>query len=298
MRWTRNRWLLTGGLTLLAVGASAGWWIGGARAAAIPAVNALHYSGTISEKGVPVDGPRDIDVLIWQDGQSTLPADQLCVTTGGSTPVAAGRFELLLADTCTAALATHPEAWAEVKVAGVSFGRQKIGAVPYAVSASSVEGLVKPSVILPSYTPYGTYQLGAGQASLYNDGTNLKRLVVTGNDSSGGTRKIGLYDDVSVAGTLAVVGTVTAPDITITGRANLGVYVKTSTAGNINQLDCNVGDTAISGGGFCNQADSFMAETRPVGSPPTGWYVRCINHDFAFFSTPNNMQVVCMSHGK
>jgi len=156
MRMSRkHHWLLTGGLSLLVTAGVAGWRVSRARAAAIPVLNALHYSGTISEKGVPVDGSRDIDIVIWKDGQSVLATDQLCLTKGGSTPVAAGRFEVLLDDLCTSALATSPESWAEVKVSGISFGRQKIGAVPYAVSASSVEGVVKPSYIAPSYTPWG-----------------------------------------------------------------------------------------------------------------------------------------------
>jgi hypothetical protein len=207
MRLTRkHRWLLTGGLTALLTVASGAWWSQRARASGIPAPNALHYAGTLSEKGVPVDGPRDVTIVIWKDAQSTAGTDQLCITQAGSTPIAAGRFEVPLVDDCTSKLAANPDSWAEVQVGGVSYGRQKIGAVPYAVISSAVDGTVKSTGILPRYTTDGALGRGDGDASLYNDGTLLHELAIRGNTSGGGVHKIGLYDDVSVAGALSVGG--------------------------------------------------------------------------------------------
>jgi hypothetical protein len=315
---TRNRWLWTGALTLLAASTSVVWWTR-ARAAAIPAANALHYAGTLSEKGVPVDGPRDITIVLWSDSVSDAAEDRLCVTQSGSTPVAAGRFEVLLDDTCTTAIRGQHESWAEVQVGGVSFGRQKIGAVPYSVISSKVDGMVLSDAVLPNYANDGSQGRGAGEASIYNDGGSLKELTITGNNASGAGHKIGLADDVRIGRDLTVNGQGTVKgNLTINGKAGIGVYVnETHTGASYNQL-CNYNaaagqyDRAISGGGICGPGDTMIMESRPVftapsdaatghlsnGTAPMGWHIICINHDFAFQNAPAHIYAVCLSHGQ
>lgn len=302
-----NRWLWTGGLALLAAGTSVMWWSARARAAAIPAANALHYAGTLSEKGVPVDGPRDITVVLWGDSVSDAVEDRLCVTQSGSTPVSNGRFEVLLDDSCTTAVRSHHESWAEVQVGGVSFGRQKIGAVPYSVISSKVDGVVLSDAVLPNYANDGSQGRGAGDASIYNDGGSLKELTVTGNNSSGAGRKIGLLDDVRVGRDLKVGGQATVNgNLTINGDALIGVYVKETHTGGPFEQYCDTGDRAISGGGICGPGDTMIMESRPVfagvaaethvssGGAPIGWHIRCVNHDFAFSNAPAHIYAVCL----
>jgi len=137
--------------------------------------------------------------------------------------------------------------------------------------------------------------------------------MVVGNTSAGGSRKVGLYDDVLVSGTLNVNGTTTLPNLTITGKADLGVYVNQSVGNNANDVACNSGDIAIGGGGICGQGDAFMVETRPIfanstatsngpvnvgNSAMVGWHCNCWNHNLGFFAAPNAVYVTCLSHGK
>jgi len=311
-----KRWQFTLGFALLGVAGSVGWWSTRALAAAIPAANALHYAGTLSEKGVPVDGPRDITVILWSSSVSSADADKLCTTEAGSTPVAAGRFEVLLDDVCTTSVADHPESWAEVQVGGVSFGRQKIGAVPYAVAAAHVDGMVKPNAVLPNYRSDGSLGRGAGEASIYNDGTDKKELLITGNNSAGGVHKVGLADDVRVGRNLSVGGNVDLMNATIYGKADIGVYISEAHTANIFNQYCNYDaarqqyDRAIGGGGVCGPGDTMIMESRPVfagpdatghlsqGSAPVGWHILCENHNFAFSNAPAHIYVICLSHAR
>lgn len=311
-----NRRQLTLGVGVLAVAGSVGWWSARALAAAIPAANALHYAGTLAEKGVPVDGPRDITIVLWSSSVGSADADKLCTTEAGSTPVAAGRFEVLLDDACTTAVADHPESWAEVQVGGVSFGRQKIGAVPYAVAAANVDGMVKPDAVRPNYANDGSLGRGAGEASIYNDGSDKKELLVTGNNAAGGVHKIGLVDDVRIGRNLSVAGNVDLANATISGKAEIGVYVKEDHSAGVYNLYCNYDaarqqyDRAISGGAICGPGDTFIMESRPLfatpdatghlsqGSAQVGWHTVCTNHDFAFSSAPAHIYAVCLSHAR
>lgn len=60
--------------------------------------------------------------------------------------------------------------------------------------------------VVPGYTNWSTAGEGAGGAAIYNDSGTYKALMVVGNRSAGGTRKVQLYDDVTVNGSLRVGG--------------------------------------------------------------------------------------------
>lgn len=301
MSWTRkNSWLLTGGMTLLACAASVGWLAGRARANGIPALNPLHYAGTLAEKGVPVDGPRDVTIVLWSDAQSMLPADQLCITQAGSTPVSAGRFEVPLDNSCTAKVTASPESWVEVQVGGVSFGRQKVGAVPYSVTSAlsaEVDGIVRSTVVAPVTANDGALGRGTNDASIYNDPTQ-KSLVITGNNANG-AHAVTINDSATVKSGLTVGASAGAGTLTVNGNASatgkfmVGVYVKSLAASDT--IQCNGGDTVLSGGADCNQADELMWKSYPLNT--STWFARCQNHDQAFDSAPVTIWAVCMSHG-
>ena len=113
-----------------------------AHADGIPAEPAMYYSGTLEEDGFPVDGMRDIRLVLWDDPTSTAVGNRLCrATPPGDTMVEEGRFRIPLEDTgaCTQAIRDHSEVWIEVIVESVSLGRSKIGAVPYAIEAESAQ---------------------------------------------------------------------------------------------------------------------------------------------------------------
>jgi hypothetical protein len=104
-----------------------------ARAAGIPAANALTYTGYLeTPDGTPMKDAVEVSVAVWdaqKDGARVCGAEAATVT-----PVA-GRFQLALPD-CQAAVGASPDLWLETTVAGTSLGRTKLGAVPYAVEAN------------------------------------------------------------------------------------------------------------------------------------------------------------------
>ncbi len=102
-------------------------------AAGIPSTGALTYSGRLEdEAGQPLQGEQQIQLQFWSEASGG--GTPLCLASATPT-LAAGRFTIPLPDQCTEAVRTHPDLWIETLVGGVSLGRAKTGAVPFAVEA-------------------------------------------------------------------------------------------------------------------------------------------------------------------
>jgi hypothetical protein len=116
--------LATSAATLLAVRA---------RAAGIPAANALTYTGYLeTPDGKPIGDAVKVTINVWdaaKEGTKVCEADAAKLT-----PVA-GRFQVPLPD-CQEAVGQSPELWLEAVIDGTSLGRTKLGVVPYAVEAN------------------------------------------------------------------------------------------------------------------------------------------------------------------
>ncbi|NLH39030.1 MAG: hypothetical protein GX445_03090 [Elusimicrobia bacterium] len=71
--------------------------------------------------------------------------------------------------------------------------------------------------LLPNYANWGSYGTGDGGAAIYNDSNNYKKLMIVGNNSNGGAREIGMWDNVNIYGNLTVsgsiIGTITNADM-------------------------------------------------------------------------------------
>jgi hypothetical protein len=116
-------------------GAIVGFGMRGVLAGGIPQVRPLLYSGTLLANGQPVNDPgRSLTVNLWAGATPQVGEIPLCTTTV-TTPVIDGQFRLPLGMGCKAAINAHPDSFAEVVDGTTSFGRSKIGAVPYAVEA-------------------------------------------------------------------------------------------------------------------------------------------------------------------
>ena len=228
MQSHRPNRLLRRALTLGFVisGVALGWFARSAKAGGISSTNPLQYAGTLAEQGVPVNGTRVLEIVIWNDANASAASNKICDTSPGSTSVVQGRFTVPLDNSCVAGIQSTPDTWAEVFVSGASFGRQKIGAVPYAAISGAVNGLVTSTAILPAFNT-GT-ATGAGLASVYNDGTTEKALVISGNNAATGTgvRAVSLHDNVSVSGTL------TTPALSVSNATVNGLNVTGSLATN------------------------------------------------------------------
>lgn len=62
--------------------------------------------------------------------------------------------------------------------------------------------------LTPQYAAWNAYGVGDGGAAIYNDNASYQALMIAGNTSAGGVRKINLYDDVAIAGNLSVAGSI------------------------------------------------------------------------------------------
>lgn len=71
------------------------------------------------------------------------------------------------------------------------------------VSASGAMGGIGGNYgLTPDYAAWAAYGTGAGGAAIYNDSAGFKKLMIVGNNSAGGTRQVGIWDDLTVAGTI------------------------------------------------------------------------------------------------
>lgn len=134
MTFNRHR-RLGAGLAALGfmAGLAAATLIRRAGAEGIPTPPALFYSGTLLEKGAPVDGARSITIAVFNDQSAGAMVCQHTDTVG----VVAGRFRLPLPDACVTGIHATANLFIEATVAGVKLGgRKKIGAVPYALEAA------------------------------------------------------------------------------------------------------------------------------------------------------------------
>jgi len=134
---TRRNLLLGLGGACLMTAATVGYWLGAVRASPIPSTGALHYAGYLEQGGLPVDGTNNMRVRLWASATGADAADLLCETVADGVTVTAGRFRIVLDDTCTDSVRSEPDAWVEVEVEGRAFPREKLGAVPYAVTADN-----------------------------------------------------------------------------------------------------------------------------------------------------------------
>jgi hypothetical protein len=124
-------------VTLLALSATcAGFGLRSVLADGAPTGNPLYYAGTLIESGQPVDGNRSITINLWPNATPTSGESVLCATSLASVPVVGGRFRVALDSTCTGAVSAHPDVYIEIIENGVTLGRSKIGAVPYAIEAN------------------------------------------------------------------------------------------------------------------------------------------------------------------
>ncbi len=130
----RKSHLFWGGALLLLLSVPVAYFAGRARAAGIPATQALTYSGVLTDAtGVPLTGTMPVQIALFD---AATAGNQICVTLSVPQTLVAGAFQMVLPDTCTTAVRANTNLWVEVLVSGLAIGRTKLGAVPYAVAAA------------------------------------------------------------------------------------------------------------------------------------------------------------------
>jgi hypothetical protein len=110
--------------------------VGRALAGAVPTTKPLRYAGQLEDvDGNALSGERAIQINLWNEDapDDNLP---LCQVSNAKVPLDAGRFSLELPEACENAIKKQPNTQVEVLVDGVSLGKRKLGAVPYALEAA------------------------------------------------------------------------------------------------------------------------------------------------------------------
>jgi len=148
---TKTRYLFIGaGSLAIAAAISAGYFAGRARAAGVPAMQALTYAGVLTDgTGTPLTGSRNFQVALFD---AATAGNQVCATTPAATALVAGAFQITLPEACTAAVQASPDLWIDVFVDGASVGRSKLGAVPYALEAAHAVAATSAATIAHSDT--------------------------------------------------------------------------------------------------------------------------------------------------
>jgi hypothetical protein len=60
--------------------------------------------------------------------------------------------------------------------------------------------------LTPNYSSWATYGTGDGGAAVYNDNNAYRTLMIVGNNSAGGNRRVGIWDHLTVNGNISITG--------------------------------------------------------------------------------------------
>ncbi|MDE2491898.1 MAG: hypothetical protein KGM24_13715 [Elusimicrobia bacterium] len=106
------------------------------------------------------------------------------------------------------------------------------------------------------YAGWGSAGTGAGGAAIYNDNGSYQTLMIVGNNSGGGVRKVGVWDELDVNGNI--------------GAANFNSYVRGSV--------------------FTSNDGCYSVNVTPnqVGICPSGDYVTTIGGMYNYYVTAGN----------
>jgi len=95
--------------------------------------------------------------------------------------------------------------------------------------------------ILPNYAGWGAYGTGDGGAAIYNDNGSYQKLMVVGNNSAGGVRKVGVWDFLQVNGQLQVIdGTQGAGKVLTSDASGIASWQTASSGGGIGNTTITV----------------------------------------------------------
>jgi hypothetical protein len=261
-------------LASLGVAAGLGYALRAARAAGIPAANAMSYAGLLEDATGPITGMHNIQLYVYD---AATAGNILCQSAPAALSVINGRFTVPLPDTCTAAVGTNSDAWIDVLVDGSDTGRTKIGAVPYAVEANHA--------VNATSAVNATMSTSAGHASTADTATNAVNATNATHASAA---------DMATNATSAVSATNAT---TVTGAIATGLFDVSSTCTTFNgdtQVNCvcPTGEIAVRGGGFCGFPGTITESANvPMSATTrdlTTWRVSCSS------GSPTNYYALCL----
>jgi len=113
--------------------------------------------------------------------------------------------------------------------------------------------------LAPNYAAWNAYGTGSGGAAIYNDSGTYKALMIVGNNAAGGSREVGMWDNVTAHGNLTVTG-----QIKISGGSPGAGKVLTSDANGLATWQTPAA-TGITGNGTANYVSKFTG-TGTIGN--------------------------------
>ncbi len=96
-------------------------------------------------------------------------------------------------------------------VTGYGF-RENAGTIEVKKSSGSWLPIGNATAFLPGYAAWSAYGTGDGGAAIYNDSGTYKKLMVVGNNSAGGAREVGVWDNLTVNGNATAVAFIYSSD--------------------------------------------------------------------------------------
>lgn len=139
---------------------------------------------------------------------------------------------------------------------------------------------------IPPFTSWNSLGTGGGGAAIYNDASTYKKLMIVGNNSAGGVREVGVWDNLTVHGSAQVTGAARANTLSVDGTAKVKtLYVdgkkvaaepsvvrveKTTTAIDFN-INCPTGKAVMTGGCSHYGYNRSIVQSYPTSN---GWYCR------------------------
>jgi trimeric autotransporter adhesin len=80
----------------------------------------------------------------------------------------------------------------------------------YLAGNANIGGMITWAGFAPTYAAWGSMGTGDGGAALYNDNGTYKKLMIVGNTSAWWSREVGIWDNLTVAGSATIGGSLTA----------------------------------------------------------------------------------------
>jgi len=191
------------------------------------------YAGYLELDGVAVSssGVNMVFTLTGPDGSGL----SFTYTPVQPVPVYSGQFQVNIGEGGAVVpdwVWSADELYVTVSVEGeVMANSQRIVAVPFSHTATDRNG-----AFTPRYTNWNQVPVGGGGAAIVNDNVDYDALMIVGNNSAGGNRQVGIWDE------LRVHGAVTTGDLTA-NRVNGSTWAPRY--GNWNTLPQGDGGAAI-----------------------------------------------------
>jgi hypothetical protein len=151
-----------------------------------------------------------------------------------------------------------------------------IGGAKVTVALGSIAGTFG---LTPSYVNWNAYGTGAGGAAIYNSNEGAyQALMLVGNNSGGGVRRVKVWDEMTVNGNSITTGNDTVNGAISTGQKLSFTEAVVNTSYNCNMQVYGVGVNNCPGGSYATYTSGVMVKyTTTVGTTdPAGTMLCCL----------------------